>query len=177
MPCWSSSWATSCACGCGSVKLTSPARCCGRRAEDREAVDFLQPFVRVSDQFVLVPLDGVDARVVEIVDRRAERDGRGDRRRARLELRRQLGRREPIEIHAVDHAAAAQERRHRVEQLFAAVEHADARGAEHLVAAERQEVGAERDHVGRPMRHALSRVDQHDRPGRVRPPRDLRPPD
>ena len=34
---------------------------------------------------------------VEIVDRRAQRDGRGDRRRAGFEFRRQLGRREAVE--------------------------------------------------------------------------------
>ena len=36
---------------------------------------------------------------------------------------------------------------------------------EHFVAAEGDEVGAQRLHVERQMRHALGRVDQHDRPG------------
>ena len=76
-------------------------------------------------------------------------------------------------VDAVDHAAAAEERRHGVEQLFAAVEHADAGGAEHLVAAEGEEVGAEGEDVGRSMGHALGGVDQHQRAGRVRPAGDF----
>ncbi len=39
-------------------------------------------------------------------------------------------------------------RGHRVEQRFLAVEDADARGAEHLVTAEGEEVDVERLHVG-----------------------------
>ena len=71
----------------------------------------------------------------------------------------------PSSRHAADHAAAAQERRHRLQQFAAAVEHADAGGPEHLVPAEGQKVGVQRLHVGRLMRHALRRVDQHQRPG------------
>ena len=41
------------------------------------------------------------------------------------------------------------------------------------MAAEREEVGAERGHVGRPMRHALGGVDQHQRPRRMRSPRNF----
>ena len=110
---------------------------------------------------------------VEVIDRRAERDGGGDRRRAGFELGRQLGGREAVEPNAVDHAAAAEERRHGVEQFFAAVEHADAGGAEHLVAAEGEEVGAQLADVRRQVRHALGRVDQHQRAGRVRPAGDF----
>ena len=106
-------------------------------------------------------MDGVEADRVQVVDGRAQADGRHDRRRAGFELGRQLGRLEAVERHAADHAAAAQKRRHRFEQFAAAVEHADARGPEHLVAAEGQEIGAQRLHVGRQVRHALGRVDQH----------------
>ena len=105
---------------------------------------------------------------VQIVDRRAQADGRHDRRRAGFELGGQLGRLEALGRDAADHAAAAQERRHRFEQFAPAIEHADARGPEHLVAAEGQKVGAQRADVDLLVRHALGRVDQHQRAGRVR---------
>ena len=91
-----------------------------------------------------------------------------DRRRAGFELGGQLGGREAVGPDAVDHAAAAEERRHGVEQFFAAVEHADAGGAEHLVAAEGEEVGAEFADVRGEVRHALGGVDEHERAGGVR---------
>ena len=49
---------------------------------------------------------------------------------------------EPVEADVGDHVAAAEERRHGVEQRLAAPQHADARRAAHLVAAEGDEVGA-----------------------------------
>ena len=82
---------------------------------------------------------------VQVIDRRAEPDRGHDRRRAGFELGRQLGRREAVAPDAADHAAAAEERRHGVEQFLAAVEDADAGRAEHLVAAEGEEVGAHFD--------------------------------
>ena len=60
----------------------------------------------------------------------------------------------------LDHRAAGEERRHRGEQLVAAVEHADARWAEHLVPGEGREVDAERGDVDRHVRHRLAGV-QH----------------
>ena len=150
------------------MKLTRPARCSGGGAEDVEAVDFAESFVGVAGEFVFVAGDFVEADRVEVIDRGAERDGGGDRRRAGFEFGRQLGGREAVGPDAVDHAAAAEERRHRVEQFFAAVEHADAGGAEHLVAAEGEEVGAELADVRREVRHALGGVDEHERAGGVR---------
>ena len=75
---------------------------------------------------------------------------------------------EPVEADVGDHVAAAEERRHRVEQLVAAPQHADARGAAQLVAGEREEVGAPRLHVGDVVRHVLAAVDDGDRAGGVR---------
>ena len=115
--------------------------------------------------------------MAQIVDRRAQADGRHDRRRAGFELGGQIGRLEAIQPNAADHAAAAQKRRHGFEQFAPAVQHAHARGPEHLVSAEGQEIGPERLHVGRQVRHALGRVDQHHRSGRVRPADDFVRPD
>ena len=106
-------------------------------------------------------------RSLEEVDGRAEADRLGDRRGAGLELGRQLGRREAVEAHVGDHVAAAEERRHRVEQLLAAPQHADARRAAHLVAAEGDEVGVPRLHVGDVVRHVLAGVDDGQRAGGV----------
>ena len=67
----------------------------------------------------------------------------------------------------LDHAAAAEKRRHAVEQVFAAIEHADAGRPEHFVAAEGQEIGIASANVDRLVRHGLRRIDQDDRAGRV----------
>ena len=72
--------------------------------------------------------DGLHADAVEIIDGRAQADGRDDGRRAGLELGRQVARLEAVQEHAADHAPAAQEGRHGLQQLALAVEHAYARG-------------------------------------------------
>ena len=74
---------------------------------------------------------------------------------------------EAVEADVGDHVAATEERWHRVEQFLAAPQHADARRAAHLVAAERHEVGAPRLHVGDVVRHVLAAVDDGDRAGGV----------
>ena len=79
----------------------------------------------------------------------------------------------PVQRNAADHAAAAQKRRHPLQQLPLAVEHAHARGPEHLVPAENEEIGVECLHVGLLVRHALGPIDQHQRPGLVGAADDL----
>ena len=111
---------------------------------------------------------GVHAEPAEVVDRRAEPDDLGDGRSARFELPRDVVGGEPVEAHVSDHLAAAQERWHGVEDLAAAPKHADARRAAHLVATERQEVGAELVHIGREVGNVLAGVDAHGGTGGVR---------
>ena len=137
------------------------------RPEDPQALDALQDLVGPGDQQPLVTSDGVHADAVEIIDGRAQADGRDDRRRAGLELGRQVARLEAIQQHAADHAPAAQERRHGLQQLALAVEHADARRPQHLVAAEDEEIDVQGLHVGLLVRHALGPVQQRQaaRPG------------
>ena len=74
---------------------------------------------------------------------------------------------EAVEADVGDHVAATEERRHRVEQLLAAPQHADARRPAHLVAAEGDEVGVPRLHVGDVVRHVLAGVDDGQRAGGV----------
>ena len=136
----------------------------GGGAEDAQALDLAQALVGVFDECLLVAMDRVETDGLQIVDGRRHGDGRDDGRRAGFELGGQLGRGEAVEPHFVDHAAAAQERRHRVEQRFFAVEDADARRAEHLVAAERQEVGV----PGRRRRSSCAARSGRHRPARVR---------
>ena len=68
-------------------------------------------------ELLLVPGDGVHADAGEVVDRRAEPDRLGDRRRAGLEPGRRRRERRPLHRDGLDHRAAAEERRHRGEQL------------------------------------------------------------
>ena len=88
-------------------------------------------------------------------------------------LARQVARLEAVQQHAADHAPAAQERRHGLQQLPLAVEHAHARRPQHLVAAEDEEIDVQGLHVGLLVRHALGPVDQHQCPGLVRAANDL----
>ena len=66
-----------------------------------------------------------------------------------------------------DHLAAGEERRHRLEQLAPGPERAGAHRGQHLVAAERVEVGAELLDVDRHVRHGLGAVDEDEGAGGV----------
>ena len=66
-----------------------------------------------------------------------------------------------LERDRLDHVAAALIRRHRLEQLRLAVQHADAGRAVQLVAREHVEVAVERLHVDGQVRRRLGAVDQH----------------
>ena len=79
----------------------------------------------------------------------------------------------PSKVTCVDHVAAAEERRHRVEDLHPAPQHADAGRAAHLVAGERDEVGAPRLHVGDVVRDVLAGVDDGEGAGVVGPVAEL----
>ena len=71
------------------------------------------------------------------------------------------GRPEAVELDVEDHAAAAEERRHGVEQLGPAPQHADAGRAHHLVGREGDEVDVELAHVDRRVRDELRAVGHH----------------
>ena len=87
--------------------------------------------------------------------------------RAGLELGRQVAWLEAIQQHAADHAPAAQEGRHGLQQLALAVEHAHARRPQHLVTAEDEEIDVQDLHVGLLVRHALGPVQQRQGAGLV----------
>ena len=72
-----------------------------------------------------------------------------------------------------DHVAAALVGRHGVQQPGLAVENADARRPEHLVAGEGVEIGVQRLHVDLHVRRGLRAVDQRQGAGAVRHLDDL----
>ena len=75
--------------------------------------------------------------------------------------------RKRVELDVEDHAAAAEERRHRLEQVGPAPQDADAGRAHHLVGREGEEVDAELADVDRGVRDELRAVGHDDRAGRV----------
>ena len=118
---------------------------------------------------MLVRLDRLEPDRLEVVDRRAEPDRLGHRRRARLELRAAARPRSSARRRPADHVAAEQERLHRAQQLGAPPEEADPARAAHLVPGDGDEVGAERLDVEPDVRRRLRAVADEDRAARVRP--------
>ena len=133
------------------------------RAEPAEAADLPECAPRRLEEDALVRPHRGHTDALEVLDGRPEADRLDDRRRARLELPRHLVPLRGLEGHAGDHAAAGQERGHRVEQVAAAPERTDPRRAEHLVTGERREVDAQRRDVDRHVRDALCGVEDDDR--------------
>ena len=116
----------------------------------------------------LVLADPLHPEARQVVDGRAEPDGRGDVRCAGLELPGDRVPLAPAQVDLADHLAAGEERRHRLEQLAARPEDARTHRRQHLVAAEDVEIGAEILHVDGQVRHGLRTVDQHQRSYRMR---------
>ena len=103
----------------------------------------------------------------EVLGRGAKPDRVRDGRGARLELVRDVVELRSAQVDLADHVAAGEERGHGLEQLASRPERARAHRGEHLVPAERVEVGAECLDIHRHVRNGLGAVDQHQRPGRV----------
>src|SRR5690554_4115243 len=81
--------------------------------------------------------------LTEVVQRRAEADGLGDGRGARLELEGQVVEGGVIKADPVDHFTAGLPGRHDAEQGFAAIEHANAGWAKHFVGGQGIEVAVQ----------------------------------
>ena len=111
--------------------------------------------------------DGVHADGGQVVGGDAQPDGVADGRGPRLELPGDLVEVAPPEMDLADHLATGEERRHRFEQLAPRPQRPGAHRPEHLVAAERVEVGPERLDVDRHVRHGLGAVDEDEGTGRV----------
>src|SRR5262245_41927544 len=104
-----------------------------RRAVERDARDLAEPIERVPGEEVLVGLDGLEPDGLEILDRGAEPDGLGHRRRSCLELGWQLAPGRLVVADVADHVAAHEERGHRAQQVRPAPQETDPTRPEHLV--------------------------------------------
>src|SRR5262245_9701646 len=126
-----------------------------------------QDLERVGNEAPLVLPDGIHAELLEVLRGHTQPDRVGDRRRARLELPGNVVPLAPSKVDLADHLAAGEERRHRFEQLAPGPQRAGAHRGQHLVAAERVEVGAEILDVDRHVGHGLGTVDQDEGAGVV----------
>ncbi len=106
-------------------------------------------------------LNGVKAKVLNVMDGRFQSDGARRIDGARFELMRELRIDLAVHLDIGDHFSAGHVGRHLLEPLLFAVEDTNGHGAEHLVAGEGQEIHVEVLYVHRHMRHALRAV--HDK--------------
>src|SRR6516162_8061285 len=105
--------------------------------------------------------DVVAPELFDEVDRRAEPDRSGNIRGARLETVRRFLVLGLVEGDVKDHLAAALPRRHREEQIVAAIEHADSRRPVNLMPSQGVEVAAECLYIDWQSRRCLAPVDEH----------------
>src|SRR5205085_7907408 len=105
----------------------------------------------------------IEADPVQVVDGGAEPDGLRNRRRAGLELVRQLVPRRALDGDGADHSAPELEGLHPLEQLAPPPEDADPGRPAQLVPGETEEVAVERLDVDRAVRDRLGRVADDDR--------------
>ena len=105
-----------------------------RGADEAHAVDGAERGGGLVEQCRLVGLDGLEADALQVLDGAPKADRAGDVRRTCLELVRQVVPGAPLEGHGANHVAAAEKRRHRVEEGFLPVENADSGRPVDLVA-------------------------------------------
>ena len=133
-------------------------------SDDPQARQGLKPRQRLSREFGLVVLYGIHPQRLQVVHRRMQADRLGDHGDAGFEALRRV--REGAALHRdrVDHGAAADERRHRRQDVGPAPQTADPGGTEHLVPTPRDEVDAQLSYVDRHVRHRLAGIQQDQRP-------------
>ena len=139
------------------------------RPQDAQALDVLHAFVRVAHQRALVGSHVVHAQIAQVVHGRAQGDGLGNGRRARLELVRQVVPGRARQLHLANHLAPAQEGGHRLQEFPLAVEDTDTAGAAHLMTRKREEVTGQILYVHGQVGHTLGAIDQDQSPHRVGP--------
>src|SRR5215204_720690 len=149
------------------------ARLLARRPDDADALDGRKFLGRVTQKLLLVRVRRLAVNAVQVINRRAEPDGRSDGGRARLELVGDGRVGAPLEGHGANHRAAPEERVHLLQQLGLAVEDAAPRRREHLVPRDGVEVAVQILHVNPQMRRALRPVHQDGDAQLVRARRDL----
>jgi hypothetical protein len=133
--------------------------------DDAQAGDLGEAVEHVGGERLLVSAYAVHVQRGQVVHGRAQAGGLGDRGGASLELVRELVPGGSLEVDRGDHVSARHERLHLLEDLGAAVQHADAGGPERLVARPGVEVRSDRLHVHRHVRHSLGAVHERQRAG------------
>ena len=128
--------------------------------QDPHAVDGLQPLEQAPGELLLPGMDALHAQVLQVIEGGAHADRLTDGRRAGFELVGQVGPGAVVQVDVVDHLAAPQERRHRLQQRLVGPEEAHARRAAQLVGRTHQEIGPQGGHVHRLVGQALAGIHQ-----------------
>ena len=110
---------------------------------------------------MLVAVDDLAADRLDIIERRAKPDGIGDIAGAGFEAARRRLIDRLLERHIGDHVSAALPGRHMRQHIRLAVDDADARRPEDLVAGKDEEIAIDALHVDRHVRDRLRAIDQH----------------
>ena len=131
-----------------------------RRPVNPEPVDGREAFRGAAQQRRFVRLDLRRIEFLQELHGAPQRDGPHEVGRAGLELERHGGEGRPREGHAIDHVSAAQKGRHRLEQLPAAVQHADSRRTVELVAREGVEVAPHLPDIRPAVHDTLTAIDR-----------------
>ena len=129
--------------------------------DQSQSGDARQPVDAVAGERLFVLEDVAAPELLDEINRGAQSDRAGDIGRARLEAVRRILELALLERNIEDHLAPALPRRHRREQLVAAVKHADAGRPIRLVAGKHIKIAVERLHVDVQPRGRLAPVDQH----------------
>ncbi|MNI18140.1 hypothetical protein D3C73_715370 [compost metagenome] len=138
-------------------------RCLFRRfADDAQAVDAAQLFGEVRQQFGFAGFHVLLPKLLQVVGSHAQADETGDVWGAGFELVRGIVEHGAVEADFLDHLAAAQERRHRVQVLATGPQRTSAGRAAHLVAGDGVEVAADRGDIDLAVRCGLRAVDHGD---------------
>ena len=123
----------------------------GRRADEAQTGNVFEQPGCILQKIVFVLTDEVHADAGDVVDSGAETDGVGDIAGAGLEFHRGLLVGRMFESDVLDHIAPTLPGVGGIEEIFLAIEHADARGPKDLVAGEDIPIRIEVPHVYRHM--------------------------
>mmetsp|Transcript_74937 Transcript_74937/g.193395 ORF Transcript_74937/g.193395 Transcript_74937/m.193395 type:complete len:283 (-) Transcript_74937:553-1401(-) len=132
----------------------------GRRPVHRHARQFRHAIPEVLRKHMLALGHRIHANLCQEVHSGAKGCGLGERRCASLQPVRDRRIGAALDGDLVDHLAAAEEGRRRLQQISLAPEEADASGPAHLVAARHEPVGPKPLHVNGHVRHALAGIDE-----------------
>ena len=133
----------------------------GGGAQNAHSVDGLKPLEQMAGELRFPGLNRLEADGLQIADRRTHADRFTDGGGAGLELVRQIRPGAVIEEDVLNHFAAPEEGRHRLQQRLARPEEPHPGGTTQLVGGRHQEIGTQRGDVGGLVGQALTGIHQH----------------